>query len=445
MQLKSGLSLSVGCLLCLQLYSSLSCAQVSEQDTVSLDVEQLFQLVITNNPTLRVAKANVLVAEQAVEVAKNSYLPSADASVSAFYLGDADIFSSDFSTHTKQEMPHFGNAVGAEVQQLLWKGGQIRESVKLSALQEDIASLQYTSSEQQAKLAALGYYLDLYKLYNQSNVYVQNIELANRRLRNINSMFREGMVTRNDVIRAELQVSNLNLDKLVIENNIAILNRQFNAAVGLPENAVVKPAGQAVQQDITLDGIVNYQQTAKDLNPNILLTKKSIDVSYSSLNLAKKNMYPSMALFAGNNLSRPITNITPALDMYVNTWNAGVALSYDIGSLWKNNKLVKQRQLEIQKAEAQQREVEAMIDVAVNAAYIRHNEAIVQSNTLEKNKELADENYRIMENKYNNQLAIIIDLIDASNAKLDAELQYANAEINIIYAYYKLLKETGQL
>ena len=66
-------------------------------------------------------------------------------------------------------------------------------------------------------------------------------------------------------------------------------------------------------------------------------------------------------------------------------------------------------------------------------------------NTLKVNKDLTAENYRIMESKYNNQLAILLDLIDASNAKLDAELQFANSEINIVFAYYKLLKEAGTL
>jgi len=64
---------------------------------------------------------------------------------------------------------------------------------------------------------------------------------------------------------------------------------------------------------------------------------------------------------------------------------------------------------------------------------------------LAKNKDLTEENYRIMESKYNNQLAILLDMIDASNAKLDAELQYTNSEINIVFAYYKLLKESGKM
>ncbi len=192
-------------LTCVMFLSGTAAAQV-KQDTVSLDVDQLFQLVIKNNPTLKVAKESIKVAEQATQVAKNNQLPSANVSTSAMYLGDVDIFSTNFKTHNKQDMPNFGHAIAVEANQLIWKGGQVRETIKLSQLQEAVASLQFNSTEQQARLSALGYYLDLYKLQNQSRVYQQNIGLAEVRLKNINSFFNQGMVTRNDVIRGELQI-----------------------------------------------------------------------------------------------------------------------------------------------------------------------------------------------------------------------------------------------
>jgi outer membrane protein TolC len=131
--------------------------------------------------------------------------------------------------------------------------------------------------------------------------------------------------------------------------------------------------------------------------------------------------------------------------MYSNGWNVGLSLSYNIGSLYKTPKKIQLNKFETERAKAQAIEAEQMIGVAVNAAYIKYNEATTQNKSLEKNKDLANENYRIMESKYNNQLAILLDFIDASNTKLDAELQYTNSEINIIFAYYRLLKESGKL
>ena len=85
------------------------------------------------------------------------------------------------------------------------------------------------------------------------------------------------------------------------------------------------------------------------------------------------------------------------------------------------------------------------LDVQTNAAYLKWQEAVQQARLNKESEELASENYKIIEAKYLNQLALQADMIDATNAKLEAELQYANSEINVQYQYYNLLKTTGTL
>lgn len=65
--------------------------------------------------------------------------------------------------------------------------------------------------------------------------------------------------------------------------------------------------------------------------------------------------------------------------------------------------------------------------------------------TQQKNVQLAQQNYEVVNNRYLNQLALITDMIDASNMKLNAELNEVDARINIAYAYYKMKYITGQL
>ena len=57
----------------------------------------------------------------------------------------------------------------------------------------------------------------------------------------------------------------------------------------------------------------------------------------------------------------------------------------------------------------------------------------------------AEENYRIVHNRYLNQLSILTDLLDADNVRLDAELQLTDAKVQAVYTYFELRRICGLL
>ncbi|MPS74994.1 MAG: TolC family protein [Chryseobacterium sp.] len=409
-----------------------------------ISVPELFELVRQNHPNLAVSKVDIAIARQGIEIAKDAQLPNASTGLQGYYIGNAFIMDKDFSNFTNVEMPHFGNTFSLDASELIWKGGAVRNNIKVQSLRAELAQLNYESNEQNIKLLTLGYYLDLYKLTNQHSVYLENIKLAKQRLENINKFYGQGMVTCNDVIRGELQLSNLNMALQVVDNNRQILNKQLTTALGLTETTEILPDETLLENTPKALSISDYRDYGK-FNPSLLITQKAVDVYNLTEKITKAEMLPTLSAFAGNKLARPITTVIPALDMYSNGWSSGLSLNFNIDALYKTPKKLKQVRLEKDKALAQVNETEKAIDVAINAAYIKYNESVTQNTALETNMRLANENYRIMNSKYNNQLAILLDLIDASNSKLDAELQFANSEINIVYAYYKLLRESGSL
>ena len=62
-----------------------------------------------------------------------------------------------------------------------------------------------------------------------------------------------------------------------------------------------------------------------------------------------------------------------------------------------------------------------------------------------KQVELATQHYDVTQNRYNNGLALLTDMLDASNMKLSADMHLVNAQINLIYNYYKLKFDTSSL
>jgi outer membrane protein TolC len=81
----------------------------------------------------------------------------------------------------------------------------------------------------------------------------------------------------------------------------------------------------------------------------------------------------------------------------------------------------------------------------ITAAKIKYTETIDVYNTRLKNVELATQNYNVIKSRYLNDLALITEMLDAENIKIDAELQAINAQVNIVFQNYQLKKLAGLL
>ena len=62
---------------------------------------------------------------------------------------------------------------------------------------------------------------------------------------------------------------------------------------------------------------------------------------------------------------------------------------------------------------------------------------------LEKSATQANENFRVINNKYNNGLATITELLDADAAQVTANVNVINAKADAALAYRKLLQSAG--
>ena len=85
------------------------------------------------------------------------------------------------------------------------------------------------------------------------------------------------------------------------------------------------------------------------------------------------------------------------------------------------------------------------IENGVQANYTNLLTSSVEVNTQEKQVELANQNYAVVKNRYDNDLALLTDMLDASNMKLSADMALVNARINMLYNYFKLKYITNTL
>jgi len=432
--IKTALSLVIG------LFPALFFSQEIKQLTAT----DVAELAVKNHQQLKVSAQNIDIAKQNTNVVRLQKLPAITASVSQFYLGDAVAIDKDFSNSARIPMPHYGSSYGVQAGQLIFKGGLVKKSIELSELREQLSELDLEKNKQDVKFLVISNYLDIYKILNQQEVFQNNKKLAQERLKNIQKFYQQGMITRNEVIRAELAIKNLDQGILTLVNNKKILNYNLSIALGLSTDTEIIPVESLESKESGI-GPDYYISLAHESNPLMKSAKTNIDVADKNIEIIKTDKMPTIGGFGGYTVQRPVTTRNPVLDMYSGGWQTGISLSYNIDNLYKTKERVKAGELQKNQAGDVMTLTQQNIDMAVNAAYIKYQESIQQADILNDAKQLAEENYKITEAKYLNQLAVQAEMIDAQNQKLQSELDYANAEINVLYQYYNLLKSTGTL
>lgn len=410
-----------------------------------INMEEMFELAEANSRSIRTYTIAEQEAEQAVKVAKNALLPSVDVSLSASYLGDGWIADRDFSNGENAPMPHFGNNFAIEASQVIYAGGAIASGIEIARLQHQMAKLDKEKNRQDIRFLLVGNYLELNKLGNQAKVYLKNIEQTKRLLANIKAKQTEGLALKNDITRYELQLKSLELALTQVENSKIILNNQLTTVLGLPRETVIEIDTCVLSKLPLVSGEEKWQQTAVEVSPLLQQAKLGIEQSKQSEKIVKAERLPSIALIAGDHLDGPVTIEVPPINKNFNYWYVGVGVKFNLASLYKTGKKAKLAQLSTQKVIETEQLLQENIQTEVKAAYVRFAESFTIYDTQIKSLELATQNYDVINNRYLNELALITDMLDASNSKLTAELQVANAEINILFNYYKLKKATGNL
>ena len=295
------------------------------------------------------------------------------------------------------------------------------------------------------RLTLAGFYLDIYKYCNLRDVVQSNIALAKKVLAEMKARYEHGMALQNDITRYELLVSNLELQLVKINNTLIILNRNLVVMAGMPEETEIVPDTTILERALPNAGEEWWREAARNEAPSLKLARTGVDISRTAESLVRSERLPKIGLKAAWSMDGPILVVIPPIDRNLSYWYVGVGISYNLSSLYKSNKSLSKSRVATQEAIERLEAANENVDLEVNAGYVRYMEAYEELKTQSKSVELAERNYNIVATRYTEGMALITDMLDAANSKLDAEQLLVNARINIIQNYYRLLYTSGKI
>jgi len=431
-----------------------------------MSLQSLFGLADQQSQRIKVSEVALKAAEEGVASAKSAMLPSVEFSLQGSYTGNAFLMSRGFSTsgtteyivpglgpqqveNGKQSTPHWGNSFTARASQVIYAGGAISSGIEMAKLGRQLAELDVEKNRQEVRFLLTGYYLDLCKLQNQSQVIAKNIELTEKVIEQMKARREQGTVLKNDITRYELQRQSLLLTKAQIDDAQKIIRHQISTTVHLPEGEDFEVDTQSLEEEEmalkTLSSEESWQQTAAENNIDIRKASLVSEMLEQKVRNTRAASRPSVALVVENNLSGPYTSDLIPKNANVNVWFVGIGVKYNLSNLWKNKHNIRKARHENTQARESVQLAHEGIEKGVQASYTNLLTSSVEVRTQEKQVELADQNYTVVKNRYDNDLALLTDMLDASNMKLSADMALVNARINMLYNYFKLKYITNTL
>ena len=453
-------------LVCLLLTGGSSWAVAQSKNAQTMTLSMLYNLADKKSQKVKVSEIALRAADEGVEAAKSAMLPSFDLGLQGSYTGNAFMLSRGFSTggttdyivpgvgvipvkNGKQDTPHWGNSFTAQVAQVVYAGGAIRSGIRMAELGKEMAELDVEKNRQEVRFLLTGYYLDLYKLSNQMDVVRQNIELTQKEITQMKARREQGTVLQNDITRYEYQLQSLQLTLSKLTDASAIINHQLVTTLHLPKQTVIIPDKQKLNAEINALSAISaqdaWQQKAADNNIGIRQAEVAKKLAEQKIKQAKAGSLPSVAVVAENHLTGPYTQDLIPKDCNVNVWFVGVGVKFSLGSIWKNKHQIRKARIEHQQSQETISLAREGVENAVQANYTNLLTSYTEVNTQEKQVELAKQNYSVVQNRYQNDLALLTDMVDASNMKLSAEMSLVNARINMLYNFYRLKYVTNTL
>jgi outer membrane protein len=255
------------------------------------------------------------------------------------------------------------------------------------------------------------------------------------------AFFDVGIVPKNDVLQAEVQLANAQQSLVKAENDLATAKASFNTLLIREVNTPFEVVDILTYKAFPLSFEQSLQE-AIQLRPEIKAAQVNIDQAKENVKIARAGFFPTIGLAANYNRS------SDELSLYGNSgdryWIQALA-NFPLWN-WGNTAFkVGENKVKVSQAEDSKTQLVLSITLAVKNDYLTMLAAEKNIGTAEKAVEQAEENLRMFEERYRYQVATQTDVLNAVTSLAQARVNYYGALSDFNVAKAQLERDMGKM
>jgi outer membrane protein len=333
--------------------------------------------------------------------------------------------------------------VRLSLQQPLFTGMRLQSGADMAEYTAQATGQDYNRDKSQLVYDIKHAYWGLYKAMEFEKVIDENIEQVKAHLTDVKSLAAQGIVTKNEVLRVEVQLSNEELTQLSARNNVRLARIELCNIIGLPLSTDVRPVSEIKTSPDSSAQLEALIQQAIEARPEVIGMEYRVKAGESAVTQARSGWYPQIYLTGNYYYARPNQRIVPTVDEFRDTWDVGVSVSFDIWNWGTTVQQTNQAQAQLAEANDALGELKDAIHLEVTQSYLNVNESGERIGVAEQGVAQAEENYRITNAKFKAGLALNSDLLDAEAGLLQAKWNHIQARVDHELARARLARVTG--
>lgn len=328
------------------------------------------------------------------------------------------------------------------LQQPLFTGGRLMNSNRAAHFFAEAADADYRNERSDVLLAIISAYWGLYQAKEMVTLAHQNSERMNAYEQDAIRLVRAGVATQNDLLKIQVQRSQVHLARIDAENEALVAAMTLNNLLGLrleeEVRLVTSPAVEGIP-GFDMDTLVtSYRQDVRAM-------MHRLDAAKASLSATRGAWWPQVFLFSNYYFSRPNQRYLPTKDEFKESWDVGVQLQLDLWNWGATSSQVQQAMATAQQQEYLVAHLQETARVEINRYRLQVARAGEKVAVARAGVEQADENARSTAEKFRNGLATPSELLDAEVALLQARTSLTGATVEAEIARARLRKSTGTL
>ena len=327
----------------------------------------------------------------------------------------------------------------ANINMPLFSGFKIQNTIAANENLYKAEQSKAIQTKEEVALKVVEYYANLYRAKKSIKLISENLKSASQRVTDFQDLEKNGVIARNDLLKAQLQQSKVQLSLDESTKNASILNFYLINLMKLPAEYIIEIDEHQFDNSKSETKIATFTdalKNRKDLEAFNFIKK----VGENNIEIARSDYFPQIALKGGYTALRlqNVATISNALSF-------GLGFNYDLSSIFKVGKNIKLAKNKLKETEQNQEILSENIKIQVFNNTENYNLTLKQNLVYQQAVEQASENYRIVKDKYDNGLSTTNDLLEADVEQLNSKLNYALSRANSFLKYYEIQSAAGTL